>query len=55
MFAEEDLVIALRLFNERASDGDFTNLFLLARQRAQADGVDIVDAIMAELALRRLP
>lgn len=55
MFAEEDLVIALRLFNERAGEGEWTNLFLLARHRAKADGIDITDAIMAELALRRLP
>jgi hypothetical protein len=53
MVIEEDLVIALRNFHDRVEDGPFANLFLLARQRAKADDVDIVDAIMAEFKLRR--
>lgn len=52
MLVEEELVIALRLFNERVGAGAFANLFLLARQRAEADGTDIAEAIMAELRLR---
>lgn len=50
--AEEELFTALRKFNDKVGDGPFINLFLLARQRANADGVDILDAIRAELRLR---
>jgi hypothetical protein len=52
MVIEEELVIALRNFHDKVEDIPFANLFLLARQRAAADNVDIVDAIMAELKLR---
>jgi hypothetical protein len=53
MVIEEELIIALRNFDSKVEDGSFVNLFLLARQRAKADGVDITDAIMAELLLRK--
>jgi len=52
MVTERELVSALRKFNDGVEDGPFSNLFLLARQRAKADGIDIADAIMRELRLR---
>lgn len=52
MVVEEEFIIALQNFDLRSEDGPFINLFLLARQRAKADGIAIVEAIMAELKLR---
>jgi len=46
------LQTALREYRKRASGGAFLNVFAQAEMRANADGLDYIDALQAELTLR---
>lgn len=50
--AEQSLADRLEEFYKKANEGSWTQLFLLARQRAQADGISIAEALTQEINLR---
>ena len=52
--AASDKTLDQRLeeFHEKSNEGAWANLFLLARMRAKAEGIGILQAITQELDLR---